>query len=170
MQGIDALGRLLNLTSNDLRDELRCELGEGAADRLTLHDISHLLSDGADLRRPGVCGLLDLVRTSLRKRNGEQTDKVFISRLDSDVRLNECLPLAHKGPQFVGGEVHAMEVGQTVLSLDLIHAKLDLAESMIFVVLKISERHFEDPALQRIVGVLQTGRTVDEGLAHATIR
>jgi hypothetical protein len=166
LQGINSLSRLFNLAPNDLRDELRCELRERAANRLTLHDVGHLLSDGADLRRSGVCGLLDLVWTSLRKRDGEQADEIFIGSLNSDVRLDESLPLAHKRPQFVGSEVHAMEVGQTVLSLNLIHAKLDLAESVIFVVLKISERHFENPALQRIVGVLQTSRTVDEGLAH----
>jgi len=169
LQGINSLSRLFNLAPNDLRDELRCELRERAANRLTLHDVGHLLSDGADLRRSGVCGLLDLVWTSLRKRDGEQADEIFIGSLNSDVRLDESLPLAHKRPQFVGSEVHAMEVGQTVLSLNLIHAKLDLAESVIFVVLKISERHFENPALQRIVGVLQTSRTVDEGLAHAAI-
>lgn len=71
LQGVDALGRLLDLTTNDFRDELGCELGEGAADGLMLHDIGHLLPDSANLRRARVRSFLDLVRTSLRESDGE---------------------------------------------------------------------------------------------------
>lgn len=167
LQRIDALGRFFDFTSDDLRDELRCELGERAANSLALHDISHLLSDGANLRRPGICGFLDLVWTSLRKCDGEQTNKVIIGRLHSDVSLNERLPLAHEGSQLVGGEVQAMEVGQAVFPLNLVHAKLDLAESVFFVVLKIGERDLENTAFKGIVGILQTSGTVDKGFSHA---
>lgn len=167
LQRIDALGRLFDFTSDDLRDELRCELGERAADSLALHDISHLLSDGANLRRPGICGFLDLVWTSLCECDREQTHKVIISRLHGDVSLNERLPLAHEGSQFVGGEVQAMEVGQAVFPLNLVHAKLDLAESVFFVVLKIGERNLENTAFKGIVGILQTSGTVDNCLSHA---
>ena len=167
LQRIDALGCLLDFTSDDLWDELRCELGERAANSLALHDISHLLSDGANLRRPGICGFLDLVWTSLRECDGEQTNKVIIGRLHSDVSLNERLPLAHEGSQFVGGEVQAMEVGQAVFPLDLVHAKLDLAESVFFVILKIGKGDLENTTFKGIVGILQTGGTVDKCLAHA---
>ena len=167
LQRIDALGSLFNFTSDDLRDEFRCELGERASNSFALHDISHLLSDGANLRRAGICGFLDLVWTSLRECDGEQTNKVIIGRLHSDVSLNERLPLAHEGSQLVGSEVQSMEVGQAVFPLNLVHAKLDLAESVFFVALKIGERDFENTALKGIVGILQTSGAVDKCLSNA---
>lgn len=166
MQRVDALSRLLDLTTNDLWDELGCELGEGATDSLMLHNVGHLLPDGADLRRARVCGFLDLVGASLRESNGEQTDKVFVGRLHSDVGLDERLPLAHKRPQLVGGEVQSVEVGQAVFPLNLVDTQLDLTESVVFVILKIGERDFENSAFQRVIGILQTSGAVDKGLPH----
>lgn len=166
MQGVDALGSFLDLTTNDLRDELGCELGERATNSLVLNDVGHLLPDSADLRRARICGLLNLVGASLGEGDSEQTDKVVIGRLHSDVGLDKRLPLAHKGPQLVGGEVQTVEVGQAVFPLHLIDTQLDLTESVVFVVLKIGERDFENPAFQRVVGVLQTSGAVDKGLPH----
>lgn len=166
LQRVDSLSCLLDLTTNDLRDELGCELGERATDSLMLHNVGHLLPDSADLRRARVCGFLDLVGASLRERNGEQTDEIIIGRLHSDVGLDESLPLAHKGTELVGGEVQSVEVGQTVFALHLVDTQLDLAESVVFVVLKIGERDFENSAFQRVVGVFQTGGAVDKGLPH----
>ena len=58
-----------------------------------------------------------------------------------------------------------MEVGQAVLALNLVDSELDLAESMVLILLEIGQGNLEDSALQRIVGVLQTGGTVDKSLA-----
>jgi hypothetical protein len=58
-----------------------------------------------------------------------------------------------------------VEVGQAVLSLNFVNSELDLAEGVVFVVLEISEGDFEDTALQSIVGALETGCAVYEGLA-----
>lgn len=132
-----------------------------------LHDIGHLLPDSANLRRARVCGFLDLVRASLRESDGEQTDKVVIGRLHSDVGLNECLPLAHEGPQLIGSEIQSVKVGQTVFPLNLVDTQLDFAEGVVFIVLKIGERDFKNPAFKRIVGILQTSSAVDESLSHA---
>lgn len=60
-----------------------------------------------------------------------------------------------------------MEVGETILSLDFVNAELDLAEGMIFVVLEIRERDFEDAAFQRIVRILKTASAVDKSLSDA---
>lgn len=76
------------------------------------------------------------------------------------------MPLAHEGAELVGCEVQAVEVGETVLALDFVDAELHLAESVIFVVLEIGERDLEDTALQGVVGVLQTGGSVDEGFSN----
>lgn len=50
LEGVDALGGLLDLATNDLRDELGDQLLESAAGSLTLDDLGHLLADGTDLR------------------------------------------------------------------------------------------------------------------------
>lgn len=60
-----------------------------------------------------------------------------------------------------------MEIGQTVFPLNLIHTELDLAEGVIFVVLQVGERYLENAALQGVVRVLETTRSVDKGLSHA---
>lgn len=166
LEGVDALGGLLNLTTNDLGDELLGELSEGACAGVAGHDLHHLLADSPDLRRLSVCGLLDLVRSSLGEGNAEEADEVVIGGLDDDVGLNEGLPLADEGAELVGGEVETVEVGQAVLALDLVDAKLDLAEGVVLILLEIGERDLEYPALQSVVCVLETGGTVDEGLSN----
>ena len=62
-----------------------------------------------------------------------------------------------------------MEVGQAVLALDLVDAELDLAEGVVLILLKIGERDLEYPSLEGVVGVLQTGGAVDEGLADTAL-
>ena len=63
------------------------------------------------------------------------------------------------------GEVETVEVGQAVLALDLVDAELDLAEAVVLILLEVGEGSLEDAALEGVVGVLQTGGAVDEGLA-----
>ena len=165
LEGVDALGGLLDLAADDLGDQLLGELGEGAGAGLTLHDLGHLLADGADLRRGGVGGLLDLVGPALGETDGEEAEEVVVGGLDNDVGLDEGLPLADEGAELVGGEVETVEVGQAVLALDLVDAELDLAERVVLILLEIGERDLEYPSLEGVVGVLQTGGAVDEGLA-----
>jgi hypothetical protein len=159
------LGRFLDLTANNLRDELGSELCKGAALGFTLDDVGHLLSDGSDLRRGSICGLLDLVWPALGERNGEQAEEVVIGGLDGNVGLDQGLPLSDERSEFVRGKVETVEVGQTVLSLNLIDTELDLAESVVLILLEIRQRDLENSALQRIVCVLETGGSVDKSLS-----
>ncbi len=115
--------------------------------------------------RSGVGRLLNLVLAALGEANGEKTDEIIISRLHSDVGLNEGLPLADEGAQLVGCEVETVEVGQAVLALNLVDTEANLAERVILILLEISKGNLDDTPLQRVVGVLQTGGTVDKGLA-----
>jgi len=165
LEWVDALGGLLDLTTNDLWDELGCELCKGAGGGLADDDLGHLLADGTDLGRSGVGGLLDLVWTALGETNGEDTEEVVIGGLDGDVGLDQGLPLTDQRSKLVGCEVETVEVGQAVLALDLIDSELNLAESVVLILLEISEGDLDDSALQSIVGVLETGGTVDKGLS-----
>ena len=119
------------------------------------------------MRRGSICCLLDLVRSSLGKRDGEKPQKVVIGGLYDDIGLNEGLPLAYERAELIGSEVEAVEVGQAVLALNLIHTKLDFAERMVLILLEIGERNLEYSAFQRIVCVFETSGTVDEGFPDA---
>ena len=86
--------------------------------------------------------------------------------LDGDVGLNEGLPLSHERSKLVGGEVETVESGQAVLALNLVDSEAHLSEGVVLVLLEIGQRDLDDTALQGIVGVLETGRSVHEGLAN----
>jgi len=76
---------------------------------------------------------------ALSESNGEETEEVTIGRLDVDMRLDESLPLAHKRTELIRGERHAMEVGETILSLDLVYTKSNLAEGLLLILIKVTE-------------------------------
>ena len=88
---------------------------------------------------------------------------------DGDVGLDQGLPLADERAELVRGEVETVEVGQAVLALDLVDAEFDLAERVVLVLLQVGQRNLEDAALKGIVGVLETGGAVDQGLADAWV-
>lgn len=166
-RGVDALCRLLDLTPDNLGNQLGGELLEVAARGLALDDLGHLPPDGADLRCGGIGGLLDLVGAALSESDGENAEEVVVGSLDGDVGLDQGLPLADEGAELVGGEVKAVEVGQAVLALDLVDAELDLPERVILILLQVRQGNLEDTALQGLVSVLETGGAVDEGLADS---
>ncbi len=166
LQRVDTLSGLLDLPTNHLGDQLRCQLLQGTGGGLSLDDLDHLFPDGTDLGRGGVGGLLDLVRPASGEGDSEETEQVVIGCLDGDVGLDKGLPLSHERSQLVRGEVEAVEVGETVLALDLIHPQLDLAEGVILVLLQIGQGNLDDSALQSIVRILQTGRSIDQSLAN----
>ena len=114
------MGSLLNLTANDLWDEFGGEAGKGDAGGFTLDNLDHLLADGSDLRGGGVCCLLDLVGATLGEGDGKDTEEVVVGGLDRDVGLDQSLPLSDKRSELVGCEIETVEVGQAILSLDLI--------------------------------------------------
>lgn len=44
-----------------------------------------------------------------------------------------------------------MEVGETVLSLNLVNAKFNLAERLLFILVEVTERDFDDTTLERVI-------------------
>lgn len=169
LERVDALGGLLNLTPDDLGDQLLGELGECAGAGLPCHDLHHLLADRPNLGRGSICGLLNLIGPLLGEGNGEETEEVVVGGLDDDIGLDEGLPLADEGAELVGGEIEAVEIGQAVLALHFVDAQLDLAESVILILLEVGERDFEYPTLEGVICVLDTGGAVHEGLADTVI-
>ena len=160
------MGSLLNLATDNLGNELGCELCEGAARGFALDDLSHLLSDSPDLRRGSIGGLLDLVRSALSEGDGEEAEEVIVSGLDSDVGLDQGLPLSDEGSELVGCEIKTVEVSQAILSLDLIDTELDLSECVVLILLQVRQRNLENSSLQCIICVLETRGSVYKSLPN----
>lgn len=169
LEGEDTLGSLLDLTADHLRDELGDKLAQVARVGLTLDNLKHLLADGSDVRRLGVRVLLDLVGTLLGEGNHKDTEEVAIGGLDILVSLDKRLPLAHKRAQLVRGEVHTVEVGEAGAALDAVDLQLELAVSLLVILVEVSERGLDDAALERVIGVLETLRSVDKRLANVAV-
>lgn len=153
MEGIDAPGRLLDLTTNGLGDELLDKLLEVTAGGFTGHDLEHLLANFSDLTGLGIRCLSDLGRTTLCEADCEQTEEVAVGRLYVDVGFDEGLPFTDERAKFVGCEVHAMEICEAVLSLYFVDPELYFAEGLLLVLVEVREREFDDTALERVVGV-----------------
>jgi hypothetical protein len=169
LQRVDVLSGLLNLSANNLGDELGGELSKSHVGSLSDNNVGHLLSDLVDLRGLGVGGLLDLVGLSLGETDDEESEEVVVGGLDGDVSLNQSLPLSDERSQLVGSEVKAVEVGEQVLALDLVNSQLDLLEGVVLLALQISKGHLEHSALEVVVGESQTGGSVHEGLADVSV-
>lgn len=101
LERVDAGCGLLDLTSNNLWDQLGSQLRQSTTGSFALNDLNHLLTDGADLGRLRVGGLFDLIWPPLGEGDGEKTEEVIVSGLDGDVGFDQCLPLAHKRAEFV---------------------------------------------------------------------
>jgi hypothetical protein len=148
LQRIDASRCLLNLPSNGLWYKLLYQLLQVTICCFPCHDLKHLLPDLPNLTRLGIRRLAHLRLPALRKSDGEEAEEVTIGRLDVNVRLDESLPFAHKRTELVRGERHAMEVGKTVLSLDLVDAKSNLAEGLLLILIKVTERDLNYTTLE----------------------
>ncbi len=169
LKGEDTLGGLLNLAADNLGDELGNKLAQVARVGLTLNDLEHLLADSSDVRRLGVGVLLDLVGTLLGEGDDKDTEEVTVGGLDILVSLDERLPLADERAELVRGEVHAVEVGEAGAALDTVNLQLELAVSLLVVLVEVGEGSLDDTALERVIGVLETLGSVDESLADVAV-
>merc|ERR1719328_509113 len=127
MEGVDSLACLLNISGNRIWDEFVDNFLQVSAAHFSLDDVGHLLPDVLDLGALGVASLLLAVLLLQGESNAEDTEHVSVTGLDVNVALDQGLPLLDHGPQLVGGQVHAVEGGQAVLSLDVLDNKLELS-------------------------------------------
>ena len=147
MQWIDIAGMFLDLTTNRLWNKLLHQLFQIAARCLPRHDLEHLFANFTDLTRLGIGCFAHLVWTALCEGDGKEAEKIAIRGLDIDMCLDECLPFTNKRTEFVRGEVHAVEVGETVLALYLINPQLYFSEGLLFVLVEICEGDLDDTTL-----------------------
>jgi len=166
VERVDGLTGLLDVLADRIGDQLVDGLLQvGRADLLS-DDVDHLTADILDLLRLSVGSFLDLVLSLLGEADAEEAKSVSVARFHIDASLDHGLPLLDHGPGLVRGEVHSVEVGEAIASLDILADETEFAEGNL-VILKIGERHFVHATLQAVGRDAGTGSLVDGGLADA---
>ena len=100
----------------------------------------------------------------LGESNAEHSDNVSIEGLGLNVSLNEIVPLSDHGASLISSDVHTVEVGVAVKSLDLIDLELKLSPVLgIGRVVAVSKGGGENTTSQTVSRVDETGSLVDWG-------
>jgi hypothetical protein len=134
--------------------QLAHEVLQVGAGGLTSDGVEHLLANAADLTLLGVGSLAKSVLALLGESNAENTEAEAVEGGHVSMSLDQGLPLADKRPQLVGGEIHAVEVGQDGAALNILDLEAHLAEGLILILLQIREVGLDDTALKSIGGDL----------------
>jgi len=112
----------------------------------------------------GVAGGFNLSWCFLGESNAEHSDNVSIEGLGLNVSLNERVPLSDHGASLISSDVHTVEVGVAVKSLDLIDLELKLSPVLgIGRVVAVSKGGGENTTSQTVSRVDETGSLVDWG-------
>ena len=135
-----------------------------------LHNLHHLLSNELLVGSLSVAGGLNLSWCFLGESNAEHSDEVSIVGFGLDVSLDERVPLFDHGASLVSGDVHTVEVGVAVKSLDLIDLELKLPPVLgIGRVVAVSKGGGENTTSQTVSRVDETGSLVDWGHANLSL-
>jgi len=129
-----------------------------------LHNLHHLLSNELLVGSLGVAGGFNLSWCFLGESNAEHSDNVSIEGLGLNVSLNKRVPLSDHGASLISSDVHTVEVGVAVKSLDLIDLELKLSPVLgIGRVVAVSKGGGENTTSQTVSRVDETGSLVDWG-------
>ena len=139
------------------------------------HNFEHLLTNGTDLTSLCIaCRLSLLVALLLGEANAKQSQMVTVSGADVHEGFNKRLPLANQGAQFVTGHVHAMEVGDDIVSLYIFSHKLDLSVALsLITTVKVSKGYLKHTTLQALRSDFRTnslGDNSSSGIASSKHR
>ena len=135
-----------------------------------LHNLHHLLSNELLVGSLSVAGGLNLSWCFLGESNAEHSDNVSIEGLGLNVSLNKRVPLFDHGASLISGNVHTVEVGVAVKSLDLIDLELKLSPVLgIGRVVAVSKGGGENTTSQTVSRVDETGSLVDWGHANLSL-
>lgn len=92
-----------------------------------MHDLHHFLSDQLLLGCLSVASGLDLSWGLLGETNREHSNDVAVHGLGLREGLNKGVPFLDHGAGVISRDVHTMEVGIAIKSLDLINLELQLS-------------------------------------------
>jgi len=150
--GVDALNLTADGFAHGVVDQLLDEFLELDGGSFLAHDGNHTLTDLLNLRALGIGELGNLVGSGLGETDAEETDLVTILGLHINVGLDESLPLLNQRLKLVGGVGKTIEVGEAVLSLDLIDLEFDVGVAVLLVLLQISQVDGNYSSLQVVGG------------------
>jgi len=154
-EGIDSLRLTFNLLSNGVGDEFNDKILEINGCGFAGDDLEHLLADLLNLRSFGIAGLTNGGHL-LGEGDGEDAEEIAIEGFHVNVGLNESLPLLDVETELIGSEIHTVEVGEAVLSLNVLNAKLDGSVGLVLVLVQISKRDRHHTSLQAVRSDLGT--------------
>ncbi len=144
--------------------QLLGKLLEGGLLSLADHNLHHLLADEFALRALGVAGSADLSAGSLGEANAEHTEEVAVSGLGLNEGLDGGVPLLHDSAELIAGDIHAVEVGVAVETLDFLDLDLHLSPGLFVAVsVQISQRYFKHTTLKGVSSDLLTSSSVARG-------
>ena len=136
-----------------------------------LHDLHHLLSDELLLGGLGVAGSLHLTRSLLGEADGKHSHDVAVHGFGLYVGLNQRVPFLDHRAGVVPGDVHTMEVGVAIVSLDLVDLELQLSPGGRDLLrgVAIVEGDGDDTTLQASARLLSTVRFVHGSERHNSL-
>lgn len=164
LEGEDLLAFLLNLCANSVSSakdiiniyweknlQFLHQLLEGRLLALIDHDLHHLLTDQLLLRGLGIASCSHLSASSLGEGNSENSEEISITGLGLNEGFNKSVPFLNEGAELIPGDVHSVEVGEAVVSLDFFNLDLHFSPSLIVALsIQISQRYFEHTTSQAI--------------------
>lgn len=166
LNGEDGGCLAFNLLASGSRNERLDKSLKVSLSSKSSHGSGHLSTDGLGLGRLGVTSLLELIILLLGEGNAEHTDNVPVGGTGIDIGLDDTLLLLDQGAELVTGHIHAVEVEEAVVPLDVLDTELDLTVGHGLVVVEVSEGEFDDTSLESIGGNLGTLGLGDDGLSN----
>jgi len=168
---VDELASLSNLLTDVFSDELSDEVSKVAGVGFLGHNLDHLLSDLLNLRHLSVRSLLKLLLgNSGSEGDAEKFKNVTILSLDLNVSLNNVLPFSDELAELVSGDVHTVEVGHAVSTLDVLNRELHLSPGKLLrFVVKISQRDLNDSTFKSVTCDFCAGSSGAKGLAEKSL-
>lgn len=99
----------------------------------------------------GIAGSLNLSMCFLSESNAEHSQDVAVGSLCLDESLNKGVPLFDHGASLISGDVHTMEVGIAIETLDFSNLELELSPVLSFLgLVAVSEGDCEDSISQAV--------------------
>ena len=109
----------------------------------------------------GVASSLDLLLGSLGESNSEESEDESILGLGLNGSLDKGVPFLDHGACLISRDVHTVEVGVAIESLNLINLEFKLSPGLSFsLVVAIGKRDVEDTTFHAIGGLLLTSSLV----------
>jgi hypothetical protein len=135
-----------------------------------LHNFHHFLSDELLVRCLGVASGFDLLLGLVGEGNAEHSDNISVIGFGLYEGLNEWIPLLYHLACFIFGDVHTVEVGIAVKTLDFLNLELKSSPSAVLsVVVAVCLGDLENTTLQVLRRELVTNWLVRWGQCDVSL-